>query len=170
MELAKKVDILRKSLSELHDQHRFFAEKSKEELHRETLELQQILQGLKGEVSVLQEQRKELLRPLDAEWSKLKTEKFVFENERELVRKKDQELDVERQMIGSRIKQIEIKLTKIEKQDRESENKARQAEQDFKNSKRILRDAQKKSEEIYANLDAREKEVLSLEEKIKFEK
>lgn len=81
--LAKKVDALRKTLSELEAQHQNFIISKEQELSTRFKELENSIKELKAEIRELEQRRSELLKPLDAEWAELKSKEIYLQQKEE---------------------------------------------------------------------------------------
>ena len=103
--IAKKVDVLRQTLSELQKQHSLFLQGMESELKQKTEKLVQDITEKEEKIKELEIKRIELIRPLDEEWNQVK------DQAKELQRK-SVELEQEKQIIDTDSKRIEEKLRK----------------------------------------------------------
>ncbi len=67
VQVARKVDALRKELADMEEQFRTFSERKRAETDSEFGALERKISEMKSEISLLEARRAELLKPLDAE-------------------------------------------------------------------------------------------------------
>jgi hypothetical protein len=89
IKIAKKIDILRETLSTLENQHSSFIDNTKKALKEATEELNGTKAQLESDIKTLQSQREALRIPLDNEWAKLNEDRIEFNHSKdELVKEK----------------------------------------------------------------------------------
>lgn len=169
-EMVKRVEALRAALNSLQEQHKYFIEKSKEELARETTELFGQKEILKAEVVSLTAIRAELQRPLDEEWKKLKEEKIVFERSKEKFNVQGEKIDARERELKVREVRIDITLERAEKAQIESEEKNRQASKNSLEAENLLKVIQNTKQDIDIKIAKRIEEIKIKEEAVEFEK
>lgn len=169
-EMVQKIEALRKALNSLQEQHKYFIEKSKEELSRETSELFGQKETLKAEVLSLTAVRAELQRPLDEEWKKLRDEQAIFERSREKFTVQDEKLEARERELKVREARIDITLERAEKAQLESKERSRQIQIDGLEAENILKGIQNAKEGADIQIAQRLEEVKLREDAVEFEK
>lgn len=110
--IAKKVDDLRRTLSDLELQHSTFVSGMEKELKNKTLPLIEKIESLKNEIRSLEEKRKELLKPITKELSELGVEKEKIKEEYKLLDKVSQETDQKKKFIEEKAVKVKDMYSK----------------------------------------------------------
>lgn len=119
--IAKKVDVLRNTLSSLETQHRRFLDGISSELKRETQSLIETIASLRIEISDLEEKRKKLLEPLDEEWENVKLKSKEILAREQKISETESHLDFREIRIDERDKKSKESVSRANLRERELE-------------------------------------------------
>lgn len=132
---ARRAGLLSEAISKLHEQKE--SEEAKLAKWRETTfrtiqgeieEKETEKSSLERDILALQEKRRKLLIPLDAEWDKLREEKSLLSEEKEALDKEKDEMQVRVQAVGQREIEAQRQRENIERMEQESARKLAHAE------------------------------------------
>jgi len=159
MKIAGRVDVLRKTLSDLEKQHSEYVSKIKEEGKTIMSGLEQEILALRREIGELTAQKNELLKPLDAEWELAR--KAKKEGEEVLEEVKGLHIIVEKEKAKQEVntKKTKESLDKSRVRERALRVAFVEASEDRAMAAKILKDAQLHKEESDKNCLERENEL-----------
>lgn len=121
MALAHQVDDLRKTFQQEKLTHENWRKASIDELNNTLTKLDLDIQSKKGELVQIQEQRQELLKPLDVEWSVLNQEKVKIGEDRKHVMLDKESLKVNISKIKDDTDKIAEIITKVKRNEKDTE-------------------------------------------------
>lgn len=171
--IANKVDALKKSLSELEEQHRTFIETKQIEIDNHFKTLEREIKEKKAEILTLEQKRNQLLKPLDEEHEKLnqyKVELVIQEKEfskrfiklkesEKLIDIKANDLDLQMKTLGTRIKANEEETRKTKNNFRKSEEALKSATEQKYEVERYITSKTTILLDREANITIREREL-----------
>jgi len=161
--IAKKVDVLRQTLADLERQHNLFIAGMEEELKRRTESLREEIKSLEYEIGNLKDIRKDLLKPLDEAWEKVKEreleiiEKVKFvDNLKTIVNSKEERADI-------KLRKASSILSKLNVRDRESAKAYIKADEFKKDAEKIYTEANLAKLNQEKEFEEKEKQLLERE-------
>lgn len=163
LKLAKKVDTLRETAAVEEKKLNTFRDESIKRVKEDIEALTLKRDNLRGEISVLEDRRKDLQQPLDAEWEKIERKKLelsgmensladklkLLESNEKEYKKRDKELKLEEGRIADMKERAEKLLADTAKKNSEAE--------------KALSSAHDQSDVILKRASAREKDVINRE-------
>ena len=150
--LAKKIDALREEVLTLQKTRDEFIAGSQQVINDSLSSLQQKQDSLSKEIKELEVKRKELLKPLDDEWAKLKSERVLVNKELNDNFILKTELDEDKKQIEN----TKSTIARIAEQTRYKESEAEKARNDILYLKEL---AQKEYEMAETNRQTSHKEI-----------
>lgn len=169
--LAKRIDNLRDTLLEEEKSLEKFRRETVALIHTQIVDERSILESLKQEVSILTDERKRLLIPLDDKWEEVNTEKKKNDLLLEEINSKTNELDRRKEYLDNLIKEAEISRVQADSLKTTNLNILEESEAIKKSMDDMLRDISIKKEKldefskrVVAELNKREQEI-SLKER-----
>lgn len=171
--IATKVDALRKTLSELEVQHQNFIISKQKELNTVISSLEREIKELKAEIVTLEEKRVDLLRPLDAEWSELKSKEIDLQQKEEELRHLFLGLTQSEKEIATRERDLETKeiiitettlkansnLLKSEEKLAFAEGKSKESTENITKAEKIIQDKVQELLLREASISSKEREI-----------
>lgn len=115
VQLAQRIDGLRRTLADLQSQHEKFLQKMKDDLNPQSDAITKELVERRNEILILERKKAKLLEPVDVEWEK------VHAKEAEL-KQKEEELAQEHQKLVETEQDFQKRLKKLSEEERENEN------------------------------------------------
>lgn len=167
MKIAKKVDSLRELVAKEQENARKFREETIQKVTAEVAEILRKKDEILKEVSELEEKRKKLLIPLDAEWDKVRQaemantmiashiserEGIIEQNEKQISKRK-KDLEIEERRISEIKANAGISLSEAQSREREAD--------------KLLRESMEKSDVLSKEFDERKRIIFSKEEEIR---
>jgi len=165
--LAKKVDALRIKLADLEKQHNLFLLGMETELKEKTDKLFQEIQTKERELIVLEEKRKELVKPLDLEWETLKTAKDSLLEVKAELGVISSELEGKAERTVEREKKSKEILNNIKVRERELSKVYLEAEEDLEIIKKTKQEIINKKDNQDRTFDLKNRELSIKEDSIK---
>lgn len=166
--LAQKVDALRKEYNQLQKNRDEFVAGTIKEIEKATKTKSDQLNSLQGQIEVLEAKRKELLKPLNAEWKELELSKKDFEKQKNYILLKESQVNLAEQILTEKIKsnkKIEDRNNLIQEQFKRLLDEVKTEKLDADN---ILKDTKANRDEIEKECADRLIKVSELENKADF--
>lgn len=161
--IAKKIDVLRQTLSSLQQQHQDFVSGMSEELRNKTEALQIEIDGKQMMLLDLEEKRQQLLEPLTEAWNEVRErEKKIYTEEQDYAQKR-LSLTILNQNLEERAKIVveeEKSLSETKKQVQEQIDVALKTSLEAQNALIVAREEESR---IFSNLDKKDKEITKRE-------
>lgn len=119
MHIAKKVDALRQTFSEVQEQHQKFLNGMEGELKERTKPLIDKIASLESEVRDLEDKRRDLLVPLDKEWKELHSKQEELVKVSGLLDKKKEQVAIKETKLLVVGKELKDRIFKVKTRERE---------------------------------------------------
>ncbi len=166
--LAEKVDALRKEFNELKKNREEFLQGTILEIEKATKHKSEVLNSLQGQIEALEAKRKELLKPLNANWKELELAKIYFEKQKKEFSQEQSKLEAIRQDSTEKGQKIALQVKKIGLLVQETERLNADSKKEKLQSEQIIRDAIANRDEIEKECSDRLVAVSERENKIEF--
>lgn len=175
--IAQKVDALRQTLGELEQQQARFLAGMEKELEERTQPLARKIASLQKDIEDLEEKRKELMKPLDAQWSVVYAKQSELAEAQTLHEKKTSEIVLREERVTDLGIELKNRLFKVKTRERELDKTIRTASEELYIAQEKHAEAQKVKDEAdryskdinqfcvnrEANVAVREREVQMLQ-------
>lgn len=165
--LAKKIDTLRRTHSELEVQHRTFLSGMEAELKRTTEGLIQGIAQKKAELIEIENERLRLTAPLDDAWEDVKTAQKDSQKQKEELRNITIILDQRESAMNERLKKAKQTLTKINIREHELDRAYVKAEKEREETSLIKEKVTKEKAKQEAYFEKKTQEFFDRESDIK---
>ena len=136
--LAKKIDALRETLSSLEKQQKSFIAGMRAGLEREIGSLQSERNTLQKEIATLKKEKVLLQIPLDSKWEEVRVREKIFEAS-------EKKIEEDRRVLTCLVLENDKASRQIEKQSSKSLEYNRTAEENLSHAQKIVQEAEEKS-------------------------
>lgn len=161
--IARKVDALRQALAGLEEQQSRFVGGMEEELRRRTKALFDEIAGRESEIRALEERRKDLTAPLDAEWQKVRSASSEVQSSKMLIEKGLKVLAEKEKMSEEKHRNSKAVLARVNVRERELLKIYEKAEEAADSAEIMKAIAAKEKEESGRDIAERHQAILSRE-------